>query len=237
MDPVPKRAARARLVRAAIAAVVAVWGLVMASFGQLKTIARPAAPDDLATGTEILLALGGAGIALIGGVVAVRSTARAVRLAMRDQVGDARSAPAGLIVSAVGYIIVTFAVLSAIDVDMGGLLLGGALTGVVIGIAAQQTLGNFLAGLVLLMVRPFGVGDHVVLRSGPLGGEYEGTVTELSLYYVHLITETGPVALPNSGVLASAVGPGARAPQDDEEEEAPDETQQDHGPTHGGPAI
>ena len=65
---------------------------------------------------------------------------------------------AGAVVSAFGYVIVTFAVLSALKVNLAGLLLGGALTGVVIGIAAQQTLGNFFAGLVLLMIRPFAVG-------------------------------------------------------------------------------
>ncbi|MGH2756553.1 MAG: mechanosensitive ion channel domain-containing protein [Actinomycetota bacterium] len=237
MDPVPKRAARKRLVRAAIAGVVAVWGLVLASFGQLQKIETRSGTNYADTG-EIVLALSGAGLALIAGVAAVRSLSRAVRLAMRDQVGDSRSGPAGLVVSAFGYVIVTFAVLSALEVNLGGLLLGGALTGVVIGIAAQQTLGNFFAGLVLLMVRPFGVGERIVLRSGPLGGEYEGVVTEMSLYYVHLSTETGPVALPNAGVLASAVGPGARTPKEEEdggEPDKPDETQQDHGPAHGGP--
>ena len=236
MDPVPKRAARKRLVRAAIAGIVAVWGLVLSSFGQIKKERTPEGVD-YATAVEITVALSGAAIALIAGVVAIRSLARAIRLALRDQVGDARTGPAGAIVSAVGYVILTFATLSALGVNLSGLLLGGALTGVVIGIAAQQTLGNFFAGIVLLIVRPFGVGDHIVLRSGPLGGEYEGVVTEMSLYYVHLRTEAGPVALPNAGVLASAVGPGARAPKEDDTDapDEPDETQQNHGPAHGGP--
>lgn len=223
-----KRATRARLIRATVAAIVAVWGIVLASFGQLRIRKSPGEPADLATPTEVLIALAGAGIALLAGIVAVRSLSRAIRLAMRDQVGDARSAPAGMMVSIFGYILVAFAVLSAIQVDMGGLLLGGAVTGVVVGIAAQQTIGNFFAGVVLLMVRPFSVGETIVLRSGPLGGEYEGVVKEMSLFYVHLVTEAGPVALPNAGVLASAVGPGARSSSDD------DEPPDDEGPMHGG---
>jgi small-conductance mechanosensitive channel len=238
MEPVGKRAARGRLVRAAIAAIVAVWGVVLSSFGQLHIEKSPGEPPDLATWDEVAIALGGAAISLIAGIVAVRAVARAVRLAMRDQIGDARTAPVGVVVSALGYVIVLFVVLGALEVNLGGLLLGGALTGVVIGIAGQQTLGNFFAGLVLLMIRPFSVGERIVLRSGPLGGEYEGLVTEMSLYYVHLQTDSGPVALPNAGVLASAVGPGARAPKEEDGEEAdkPDETQQDHGPAQGGPA-
>src|ERR687885_576326 len=74
----------------------------------------------------------------------------------------------------VGYAIVLLALLGAFKVPLGGLLLGGAVTGVVIGIAAQQTLGNFFAGIVLLIVRPFTIGERVFLRSNI--GEYEGVI-------------------------------------------------------------
>jgi hypothetical protein len=73
------------------------------------------------------------------------------------------------------------------------------------------------------------------MKSGPLGGEYEGLVTDMTLFYVHVQTERGPVALPNAGVLASAIGPGARSPKEEEvgDEEAQPE-RQDPGPAHGG---
>ena len=229
MESPLKRATRSRLIRALFAAVFAVLGMVLASFGQMQDESREGRVINDATPTEVLLFWAGLGLTLFAGIIAVRWLSRTLRLALRDQVGDARSAPAGFLVSVVGYVLVTFAVLSLLDVELTGLLLGGAVTGVVIGIAAQQTLGNFFAGIVLLAVRPFSVGEQVVLRSGPLGGEYQGTVTEMSLYYVHLLTDQGPVALPNSGVLASAVGPGAHAKK--EEEELPEE---DPGPTHGG---
>ncbi len=229
MDSAAKRQARGRVVRALIAAIVAVWGMVLASFGQLRIRRTPGEPPDLATATEVVIALAGATIVLVAGYSAARYLGSALRLAMHDQTGPARSSSAAIVVRVIGYVITAFAVLSALEVPMGGLLLGGALTGVVVGIAAQQTLGNFFAGLVLLTVRPFSVGEHIVLRSGPLGGQYEGTVTEMSLYYVHLLTDQGAVALPNAGVLASAVGPGARPKE--EEEEPPEK---DPGPAHGG---
>ena len=232
MDPTIRTRARRRLFRAALATFVAIGGLILSSLGQIHDITERNRVVDDATPREILFALGGAAITLLAGIVAVRSAARALRLAMSDQVGDARGAPASLIATIVGYVIVVLTVLSQLDVNMGGLLLGGALTGVIVGIAAQQTLGNFFAGLVLLLVRPFTVGENVVLKSGPLGGEFEGRVTEMSLFYVHLVTDHGAVALPNAGVLASAIGPGARSPKDEREpdEQPPD----DHGPAHGG---
>ena len=207
----PGRAARPHVIRGVIAAAIAITGMVVATRGQLFT--NPdGGPDarDL-DATEVVLAVAGAVVLLIAGVVATRSFAKGVRRAMEEHTGDARGAALGTVVTFVGYAIVFLSALGALDVDLQGLLLGGALTGVVVGIAAQQTLGNFFAGMVLLMVRPFTLGDHVVLRSSPLGGEYEGTITDMSLFYVRMLTKRGPVVLPNAGVLAAAVGPGARS--------------------------
>jgi small-conductance mechanosensitive channel len=139
----------------------------------------------------------------------------------------------GLLVQVIGYFVVVLTVLGLLGQDVSGLLLGGAITGVVIGIAAQQTLANFFAGLVLVTIRPMEIGEHVVLRSGPLAGEYEGVVTDLGIFYVDMITDRGPVKLPNAGVLAAAIGPGARAPKD-EEEEAEEEHRGQAPPSEGG---
>jgi small-conductance mechanosensitive channel len=206
----PGRAARPHIVRGVLYGAVAIAGMVVATFGQLFDEGRGAGRVE-ADAKSITLALVGAGVLLVAGVAATRAFARAVRRAMEEHVGDQRGAAVGTVITFVGYITVVLSTLSVLDVELQGLLLGGALTGVVVGIAAQQTLGNFFAGLVLLMVRPFNLGDHVVLRSSPLGGEYEGTVTDMSLFYVRMLTTRGPVVLPNAGVLAAAVGPGARS--------------------------
>jgi hypothetical protein len=57
------------------------------------------------------------------------------------------------------------------------------------------------------MARPFRVGDQIGIRSGALGGLIEGLVTEISITYVMLDTGNGAVHVPNSQVLAAAVGP------------------------------
>jgi small-conductance mechanosensitive channel len=205
------RRARPYLIRAVVAALIALGGLVAATqFGQWKDMPRVRDPASTPERTIVVV---GTAIVLLAGVGSVRSFSTAVRKATEDRLEDSRGGPLSLVVRIVGYGIVLLAVLGAFKVPLGGLLLGGAVTGVVIGIAAQQTLGNFFAGIVLLVVKPFAVGDSVVLRSGPLGGEYEGTVTEITLYYVNVVTAQGPVMLPNASVLASAVGPGARAPK------------------------
>ena len=95
---------------------------------------------------------------------------------------------------------------------LGRLLVGGAITGIIVGIAAQQSLGNIFAGLVLLLARPYTIGEHIRVRSGALGGPIDGTVVGMDLLYTTLETEEGPVRLPNAGLLAAAVGPRPKPP-------------------------
>ncbi len=117
-----------------------------------------------------------------------------------------------LLIGAVTTLVVT---LVLFDVPVGQLLLGGALTSVFVGIAAQQALSNVFAGLVLLMARPFKVGDSIRLRAGALSGEIGGTVSEIGITYVRLATADGMVSVPNSQVLNAVVGPlppGTRLP-------------------------
>ncbi len=205
------------MIRGIVAGVVAVAaGAVTNLTGQISGVG-----EDTATRDEQLIAFVGAGVLVLAGIASVRSFASAVRKGAEARDAAPRGAALAFVVSVAGYVLVALTALGVLEVNIQGLLLGGAVTGVVIGIAAQQTIGNFFAGIVLVAVRPFTVGESVVLRSGPLGGEYEGTVTDMSLFYVHMQTVNGPVSLPNAGVLAAAIGPGARAERPDQIE--PDE--------------
>jgi small-conductance mechanosensitive channel len=87
------------------------------------------------------------------------------------------------------------------------LALGGALTAVVVGLAAQQTLGNLFAGTLLLSARPFRVGERVQLQGGPLAGTVEGVVSSLGLLYTTLARGEDAIMVPNSVVLSVAVVP------------------------------
>ena len=106
-----------------------------------------------------------------------------------------------------GYAAVTLSLLVLLEVPVQRLLVSGAATGIVLGIAAQQSLANVVAGLVLLLNRPFQVGDDITVRSGALAGPYSGRVLSVGLTYVRLDSDEGVLLLPNSGVLASVVGP------------------------------
>jgi small conductance mechanosensitive channel len=84
---------------------------------------------------------------------------------------------------------------------------GGAFTAVIFGLAAQQTLGNLIAGMVLLSARPFRVGERVRLQAGAVGGTIEGVVSSLGLLYTTLARGEDRIQIPNNVVLSAAVVP------------------------------
>lgn len=112
-----------------------------------------------------------------------------------------------IVVSITGFVLVAFVGLGLLSVSVQHLLIGGALTGVILGIAGQQALGNVFAGLVLLVARPFTVDQHVRIRAGSLGGVMDGLVKRMGLAYVTIETADGTVNVPNSVMLAAGVGP------------------------------
>jgi small conductance mechanosensitive channel len=87
------------------------------------------------------------------------------------------------------------------------LAVGGAFTAIVLGLAAQQTLGSLFAGIVLQSTRPFRVGERVRLVGGALAGSIEGTVSSLGLFYATLVQGADRLLVPNSVLLTLVVVP------------------------------
>jgi small-conductance mechanosensitive channel len=140
-------------------------------------------------------------------IIAVLGISGKTQNFLRPRLGSAHAAIVRYAILLVGIIITLVLTLQLCRVPVGQLVVGGALTSVLLGIAAQQSLSNIFAGMVLLLSRPFHVGDHIQLRAGALGGELKGTVTEIGITYIRLDTGDSVMSVPNSQVLAAAVGP------------------------------
>ena len=85
------------------------------------------------------------------------------------------------------------------------LAVGGAVTAVVIGLAAQQTIGNVFAGMLLLSARPFRVGERV--RMSGAGHNIEGVVSTLGLLYTEFKSGADRVLVPNNVVIMLSIVP------------------------------
>lgn len=88
----------------------------------------------------------------------------------------------------------------ALGVTPQGLVAGLGLTGLVLGFALKDILSNFVSGLLILMLRPFQIGDQIVV------GETEGAVERIELRATQIRTYDGRVALvPNAEVFTSRI--------------------------------
>jgi small conductance mechanosensitive channel len=146
----------------------------------------------------VLLALGWA---------IARDVGRALGPALFRRMDPALAGTVGFLIRLATAGLALLVALSVAGVEARTLALGGAFTAVILGLAAQQTLGNVIAGTVLLSARPFSVGDRVRLQGGPLAGRIEGTVSSLGLLYTTFARGEDSIMVPNSVVLNVAVLP------------------------------
>jgi small-conductance mechanosensitive channel len=92
-------------------------------------------------------------------------------------------------------------------VDKGNFATGLGLTGIALGFALKDILSNFVSGLLLLALRPFRVGDQIVI------GDSEGTVERVQLRATQIRTYDGRVVLvPNAQIFTSRMTNNTAAP-------------------------
>jgi small-conductance mechanosensitive channel len=218
---VAKVKARARPWRAILALIAALLCLGAAAYGRhaVGIVGRPDAylDDPTARGLQ----WGGAIAFFILGTIAAFGLSGQVRNLSQPAIGAAHAGVLRYGLVLLGMFVVLVVALHVASVPVGQLVVGGAVTGVLLGIAAQQSLANLFAGMVLLFARPFQVGDRVRFRAGALSGVLEGTVTDISITYVRLETAEGLVFVPNSQALAATVGPLPPAPPADSNGQQP----------------
>ena len=170
----------------------------------------PAAPTALdrlyelawTTGEALLPRIILAVLVLAAGGMAASWVARVVGLALaRTGTVDATARPALVAVARYGVLIIAvIAALSQIGVQTASLLAALGAAGLAIGLALQGTLSNIAAGIMLLWLRPFRVGDYIEVISGTA---FAGTVKEIGLFACQIETYDGLFLFaPNSTIWA-----------------------------------
>jgi small-conductance mechanosensitive channel len=143
-------------------------------------------------------------VVFVGGI-AVRHLAAALGRIVSRSSNIGAGATMRLVATGVGYLILLVGLFGVLGVSLSHLLIGVGLAGVILGIAAQQSLGNIFAAVVLLVARPFAVGDDIRVRSGVVG-VLDAKVLGIGLTYVTVQTDDGILKIPNSAMLASGIG-------------------------------
>jgi small conductance mechanosensitive channel len=97
-------------------------------------------------------------------------------------------------------VLLLLTVLSQLGLDMGPMIAGLGISGIVIGLALSDSISNFFAGSMLILNQPFTKGDFVAL------GAFNGTVKEMDLASVKLVTPDGKnITISNNLVWGSPV--------------------------------
>lgn len=147
-------------------------------------------------------------LALVGlGAWFARDAGRALGPALSRRMDQGTAGTLGFLVRLVLLVAAVLIALRIAGLTPRTLAVGGAVTAIVLGLAAQTTIGNLFAGLLLLSVQPFRVGDRVRLQAGNLAGQVEGTVTQLGLLYVTLAQGDDVILVPNNTVVTAAIVP------------------------------
>lgn len=144
---------------------------------------------------------------VVPGWMLARSVGRALRPWLFRRLEPATAGTVSFLIRLTTMCVVVVVALRVAGLGPRTLALGGVVTAVIVGLAAQQTLGHVIAGSVLASARPFRVGERVRMQGGSLAGTIEGQVTSLGLLYTTLAQGEDEILIPNSVVMAVAVVP------------------------------
>jgi small conductance mechanosensitive channel len=187
--------AAARQARGQLLVLIPLLGAVLAAYlfrRQLFGVDRP-----------VRLATAGA-MVLIGWALA-RNLGRMLQPRLASRLDPGAAGVVGFMVRLVTLVAIVLVSLRLAGLQPRTLALGASFTAVIVGLAAQQTVGNVLAGVVLLSARPFQIGDRV--RFNGFGMDVEGTVAAHGLLYLTLTDGDDLVQVPNSTALSMSNRP------------------------------
>jgi small-conductance mechanosensitive channel len=157
------------------------------------------------------------GIVLATGLIAIIYLTRSLLPRVASYVGPTPINAVKSVVQLVGLAVTALAVFYLLGVNIVSALVGIGFFGIVVGLAAQQVLGNLLSGIMLLVSRPFRIYDRIALinwqygkfpptlNHGWLEPSYTGIVKGISLLYTKILTDyNGLLKVPN-GVVAQSL--------------------------------
>ncbi|MGC9130209.1 MAG: mechanosensitive ion channel family protein [Pyrobaculum sp.] len=205
-----------------LAAVGKVVGVVVTSFAVYYSIKFADYLFHLGITPDVygvLIAL----IASAAGVAISNILGNAVILHLKPALRE-RAFSVGNVIKIIGFLFSILVAFTLGKIGAEAALLGGTVTGLVLGLALQPVLGNLFAGLVILATRFVTIGDVVRITSTGIPYQpailpsykyfspdyvvpgYKGRVVEIGLFYTTVILDTGyELRIPNSILLNSGV--------------------------------
>jgi small conductance mechanosensitive channel len=182
-------------------------GVVIAILALVATLVVYSHRREIAPGYGEWFRVGTVIVLVIVGSAAISLVSRSLQPRLYRRLDPATAGTAGFVFRLLASLMVIVVALRIAGVNASTLAVGGAFAAVLLGLAAQQSLGAVFAGILLQSTRPFRVGERVRFVGGAVAGSVEGTVTSLGLFYTTLSQGADRLQIPNNVLLALAVVP------------------------------
>ncbi len=157
-------------------------------------------------------------IVLVGGYLAIRAVTRVIGRVAEPAFGMTRTRGLENVFQVLAWIVVFVFVFAVFGFNLTAALIGAGFLGIVLGLAAQQVLGNIFAGLSMLASKPFEIGDRVKLATSSYGltgstyshesetSGFTGVVQDVGIFFTRVQLDNGiPAVFPNSVVIGALI--------------------------------
>ncbi len=155
-------------------------------------------------------------IAFVSGYLGIRIVTDLLEGMVEPKIGITRSHGIKNVFQITAGVLLIVVVFGLLGFNLTGVLIGAGFLGIVLGLAAQQVLGNIFAGISLLGSRPFEIGERLTLVNssyGLLGQSYAhenqlngftGVIDDVGIFFTKMTLDNGvPAVIPNSVVIGS----------------------------------
>lgn len=117
------------------------------------------------------------------------------RLSLDKSLTTLLARTSGITLVAFGFI----TALGTLGINVSALVAGLGLTGFALGFALKDTISNLLSGILILLYKPFEIGNHIKISG------YEGQVVAIDLRYTELSKDGTRVLIPNSKLFTDPI--------------------------------
>lgn len=165
--------------------------------GVVKTYLDKYTPSVIGFLVQIIVAI----IVLLVGIKIIKSVVKVIKKGFdRSHIDDGVGTFLTSLIKYALYFILVMAILSSFGIATGSVVAVLGSAGLTIGMALQGSLSNFAGGVLILLLKPFVLGDYII---DDTTGE-EGTVSNISIFYTRLKTIDNKVVLIPNGKLSDS---------------------------------
>lgn len=165
--------------------------------GVVKTYLDKYTPAIIGFLVQIIVAI----IVLLVGIKIIKSVVKVIKKGFdRSHIDDGVGTFLTSLIKYALYFVLVMAILSSFGIATGSVVAVLGSAGLTIGMALQGSLSNFAGGVLILLLKPFVLGDYII---DDTTGE-EGTVSNISIFYTRLKTIDNKVVLIPNGKLSDS---------------------------------